>query len=178
MMRNARSLPLWPSPARSCYRRERSRIALRQAQDQPNTSGSRQPLDEDASWRVMMGSQTQMKVGETHARTVEDVVDLGGLYRYHRPARPPDTPRRDFRAPKAAVQGSDRRMGPRGFAQRVLRDVLFSRDAMARGYFEREKGRRLIGAHASGRLNLQKQLWILFQRDLTRKDTDDYPRQV
>jgi asparagine synthase (glutamine-hydrolysing) len=48
----------------------------------------------------------------------------------------------------------------------VLREVLLSPRAIGRGYFEAGKVRQLIDAHASGRTNLEKQLWILLQLEL------------
>ena len=48
----------------------------------------------------------------------------------------------------------------------MLREVLLSSRAAARGYFDSERIRQLIDAHASGRVNLEKQLWILFQLEL------------
>jgi asparagine synthase (glutamine-hydrolysing) len=48
----------------------------------------------------------------------------------------------------------------------ALREVLLSPRAEVRGYFVAEKIRQLINAHASGRVNLEKQLWILFQLEL------------
>jgi asparagine synthase (glutamine-hydrolysing) len=48
----------------------------------------------------------------------------------------------------------------------ALREVLLSPRAAARGYFDTEKVRQLIDTHAAGRVNLEKQLWILFQLEL------------
>jgi asparagine synthase (glutamine-hydrolysing) len=48
----------------------------------------------------------------------------------------------------------------------VLREVLLSPRAVARGHFDAGRVRQLIDTHASGRVNLEKQLWILFQLEL------------
>jgi asparagine synthase (glutamine-hydrolysing) len=48
----------------------------------------------------------------------------------------------------------------------VLREVLLSPRALARGYFDSEKISHLIEAHASRRVNHEKQLWILLQLEL------------
>jgi asparagine synthase (glutamine-hydrolysing) len=48
----------------------------------------------------------------------------------------------------------------------TLRNVLLSRAALARGYFHEPELRRLIDAHASGRRNYEKQLWILLMLEL------------
>jgi asparagine synthase (glutamine-hydrolysing) len=48
----------------------------------------------------------------------------------------------------------------------LLRRVLLSPRAVARGYFDPARVRQLIEAHAAGRVNLEKQLWILFQLEL------------
>jgi asparagine synthase (glutamine-hydrolysing) len=48
----------------------------------------------------------------------------------------------------------------------TLRNVLLSRTALARGYFHEPELRRLIDAHASGRRNYEKQLWILLMLEL------------
>jgi asparagine synthase (glutamine-hydrolysing) len=54
----------------------------------------------------------------------------------------------------------------RGPLAAVLKDVLLSRAARARGYFRAERVRELIDAHVAGRRNHEKQLWILFQLEL------------
>jgi asparagine synthase (glutamine-hydrolysing) len=54
----------------------------------------------------------------------------------------------------------------RGPLLRVLREVLLSPQAVARGYFQTDSIRQLIDAHASGRTNFEKQLWTLFQLEL------------
>ena len=54
----------------------------------------------------------------------------------------------------------------RGPLAKVFRDVMFSPAARARGYFNEAELRRLIDQHESGRINLEKQLWILFQLEL------------
>jgi asparagine synthase (glutamine-hydrolysing) len=48
----------------------------------------------------------------------------------------------------------------------VLRDVLLSPRALGRGYFREDAVRRLVETHVTGRRNLEKQLWILFQLEL------------
>jgi asparagine synthase (glutamine-hydrolysing) len=54
----------------------------------------------------------------------------------------------------------------RGPLQGVVRDVLLSRAALARGYFAEAPLRELVDAHVSGRKNYEKQLWILLQLEL------------
>jgi asparagine synthase (glutamine-hydrolysing) len=48
----------------------------------------------------------------------------------------------------------------------ALRQVLLSDRAAARGYFRREQVRQLIDRHASGQVDNDKKLWILFQLEL------------
>ena len=48
----------------------------------------------------------------------------------------------------------------------VLRDVLLSRAARSRGYFDERRVRELIDDHAAGRTDQDKRLWILFQLEL------------
>jgi asparagine synthase (glutamine-hydrolysing) len=54
----------------------------------------------------------------------------------------------------------------RGPLAGVLRDVLFSPRALARGYFREPRLRELVDAHVAGRVNYEKQLWILLQLEL------------
>lgn len=54
----------------------------------------------------------------------------------------------------------------RGPLAKVFREVMFSQAARARGYFRETELKRLIELHESGRTNLEKQLWILFQLEL------------
>jgi asparagine synthase (glutamine-hydrolysing) len=54
----------------------------------------------------------------------------------------------------------------RGPLQKVLKDTLLSPRALARGYFRERALRAMIEAHITGRTNLDKQLWILFQLEL------------
>jgi len=48
----------------------------------------------------------------------------------------------------------------------VLRDVLLSRAARDRGYFDQRRVEELIDDHAAGRTDQDKRLWILFQLEL------------
>lgn len=54
----------------------------------------------------------------------------------------------------------------RGPLRQTLADVLLSPEALARGYFNEMRLKGIIELHASGRMNLEKQLWILFQLEL------------
>jgi asparagine synthase (glutamine-hydrolysing) len=54
----------------------------------------------------------------------------------------------------------------RGPLAGVLRDVLLSREARSRGYFQLERVGTLIEDHVAGRTNNEKQLWILLQLEL------------
>ena len=54
----------------------------------------------------------------------------------------------------------------RGPLAGVLRDVLLSPVARARGYFQGDRVARLIEDHVAGRTNNEKQLWILLQLEL------------
>jgi asparagine synthase (glutamine-hydrolysing) len=54
----------------------------------------------------------------------------------------------------------------RGPLRGVLEDVLLSARARARGYFREERVRELVRDHAEGRVDHDKQLWILFQLEL------------
>jgi len=54
----------------------------------------------------------------------------------------------------------------RGPLRKVLEDTLLSPRALSRGYFREPALRTMIEAHVSGRTNLDKQLWILFQLEL------------
>jgi asparagine synthase (glutamine-hydrolysing) len=54
----------------------------------------------------------------------------------------------------------------RGPLQGLLRETLLAPRALARGYFREAGLRALIDAHVSGRINYEKQLWILFQLEL------------
>ena len=54
----------------------------------------------------------------------------------------------------------------RGPLAGVLRDVLLSKAARARGYFREGQVRELVDAHVSGARDLDKQLWALFQLEL------------
>jgi hypothetical protein len=54
----------------------------------------------------------------------------------------------------------------RGSLAPLLRDVLLSPQALGRGYFRESEVRRLVDAHASGRRNYEKQLWILLLLEL------------
>jgi asparagine synthase (glutamine-hydrolysing) len=54
----------------------------------------------------------------------------------------------------------------RGPLRKVLEGTLLSSRALSRGYFRESTLRAMIDAHVSGRTNLDKQLWILFQLEL------------
>ena len=54
----------------------------------------------------------------------------------------------------------------RGALAGVLREVVLSPRALGRGYFREDALRNLVDLHVSGRRNLEKQLWILFQLEL------------
>lgn len=54
----------------------------------------------------------------------------------------------------------------RGPLAASLRETLLSPEALARGYYHEPALRRLIEEHTAGRVNHEKQLWILYQLEL------------